>query len=179
LNKNPEVLSVHLTKWPEKKELTKEQEEILKQMQLVRNLVEQGHALRKSANIKLRQALSSLTYPGEKLPEKFEEILANELNVIDIELGDKLEFDFKLTPKLEQMGLARELERKVQEMRRQNGLKVGQPSILSYNTEDEQLKSAFELFDKKRTYIIEIKQEKGGEEVEIDGKKATIKLNEI
>jgi isoleucyl-tRNA synthetase len=177
LNKNPEVLSVHLVKWPDKKELSGEQTELLAQMDLVRSLVEQGHGLRKSANIKLRQPLSSFTYTGGKqLAKEFEEILADELNVKLVKFGDKLEFDQNITSELKKEGLARELERAVQEMRKKSGLKVGETVNLTYDTDDGELTAAFEIFDKKKTYIGEIKKQKGGEQVEIDGKNLTIDL---
>ncbi|MEO8065605.1 MAG: class I tRNA ligase family protein [Candidatus Doudnabacteria bacterium] len=176
LNKNPETISVHLAKWPEKKELDQEQKKILEQMQQVRDLVEQGHALRKASNIRLRQPLESFTYDKQLLAKDFEEILADELNVKSVKFGSILEFDLKITPKLKNEGLARELERTVQEMRKKSGFKVGEKANLSYDTEDKELKAAFELFDTKKTYIGKISQGKGGEDAEIDGKKVFLSL---
>ncbi len=177
LNKNPDVISVHLAKWPEKKELTAEQKEILSQMQFVRETVEQGHALRKRSNIKLRQPLASVTYTlKDQLSKEYEDILADELNVKAVNFGSKLEFDLNISPELKKEGLARELERAVQDMRKKSGLQVGEQADLSYDTDDDELKAAFELFDTKKTYIGKISREKGGEIVEIDGKKAAIAL---
>jgi isoleucyl-tRNA synthetase len=185
LNRNAEVVSVHLAKWPEKKELSEDQKVVLDQMQFVRETVEQGHGLRKISNIKLRQPLNSVTYAlKEKLAKEYEEILADELNVKAVKFsaeggsasGGGVQFDLEITPELKREGLARELERAVQEMRKKSGLKVGEMAKLSYNTEDEEIKAAFELFDTKKTYIAEIKQENGGEEVEIDGKKVSLKF---
>ncbi len=180
LNHKTETVSVHLASWPEKKELSKEQKTVLDQMRLVRNLVEQGHALRKSSNLKLRQPLASVVYNAkEKLAKEFEEILADELNVKAVKLGDKLEFDLEITPELKKEGLARELERAVQEMRKKSGLKVGESVNLSYDTDDAELRAAFELFDTKKTYIKGINGEtglSGGEEIMIGDKKVTIAL---
>jgi isoleucyl-tRNA synthetase len=179
LNKNPDMLSVHLTKWPEKKELGTDQKQTLEQMELVRTLVEQGHALRKNANIKLRQPLSAFTYVAkEALSKEFEEILADELNVKSVKFGDKQEFDLNITPELKKEGLAAELERAVQALRKQQGLNVGQSVELQYDTEDKDIIAAFELFDKAKTYISSITQKSGleGESMEIDGKTIKLKL---
>jgi isoleucyl-tRNA synthetase len=160
LNRKIEVPSVHLAAWLEKKELTEDEKKVLEQMELVRNLVEQGHALRKVSNIKLRQPLSSVTYTGKvQLAKEFEEILSDELNVRAAKFGNKLEFDLNITPELKKEGLARELERLVQDLRKKSGLKVGEMINLSYDTGDDELIAAFELFD-----------------TEIDGKKVTLKL---
>jgi isoleucyl-tRNA synthetase len=152
-------------------------------MELVRNLVEQGHGLRKNSNIKLRQPLNLFAYTlastQTPLTKDFEEILADELNVKSVKFGEKLEFDLQITPELKQEGLARELERAVQDMRKKSGLQVGEQANLTYDTDDDEIKAAFGLFDTKKTYIKGIKQEKGvkAEEVEIEGKKILIKLS--
>ncbi len=176
LKGDEKALSVHLEKWYGKISPVKDQH-ILDQMQFVRDLVVQGHSLRKSSNIKLRQPLNSFMYQAkEQLPKEFEEILADELNVKTVKFGDKLEFDLNLTPELKKEGLAAELERSVQDMRKKSGLKVGEVVNLTYDTDDGELTVAFDLFDRKKTYVKEIQKGPGGEEFEIDGKKITIKL---
>jgi isoleucyl-tRNA synthetase len=149
-------------------------------MQVIKDLVVQGHSLRKSANIKLRQPLASFTYISKtELTEEFEAILADELNVKSVKSATTVEFDTDISPKLRQEGLARELERLVQELRKQNGLKVGEMIELSYDTSDEELKAAFELLDTKKTYLKGIRGESGlkGAAAEIEGKKITIALS--
>ncbi len=180
LNRNTEVLSVHLASWPKKETLTKDQEAILIQMQLVRDLVEQGHSLRKAANLKLRQPLAKFTYIAkDELKEGLEAILAEELNVKSVEFGDKMEFDLNLTPELKKEGLARELERTVQDLRKKQGLQVGQSVDLSYATNDAELVAAFEAFDKAKTYIetITSNPDLEAESVEVDGKPIRLKLS--
>ncbi len=181
LNRNQEVLSVHLSKWQEKKELEKDQQETLGQMELVRNLVEHGHGLRKASSIKLRQPLASFTYKVEKqMAPEFEAILADELNVKSIKFGDAQAFDLNINSELKKEGLAAELERLVQDLRKKSGLKVGELINLTYDTNDGELKAAFDLFDTKKTYINTVSQGSGGEEYEIDGKKVAIRLsNEV
>jgi valyl-tRNA synthetase len=193
LNKNPDLISVHLAKWPEKKELTYEQKNILSQMGVVRETVEQGHSFRKSANIKLRQPLgpSHYYFPSGNLDKQFEEILAEELNVESISASPspspspgpddrpRVELNTNITPELKKAGLARELERAVQDMRKKHGFKVGEQVNLSYDTDDEELQAALKLFDTKKTYVGKILHEKGGEQHEIDGKKITLNLVRI
>jgi isoleucyl-tRNA synthetase len=181
-----DAVSVHLMPWPETRELSAEQNEILDQMTLVRRIVENGHGLRSAAKIKLRQPLSKAIYTShQQLPKEFEEILAEELNVKAVEYNksqssDKnffaVDFDKEITPELKKIGLAAELTRAVQDMRKKSGLKVGEVVNLTYHTNDGELIEAFELFDTKKTYINEILQEPGGEDVEIDGKKLSLGL---
>jgi isoleucyl-tRNA synthetase len=185
LNWVKELPSVHLTSWNKIRDISSKQKNVLEQIQLVRDMVENGHSLRKAASLKLRQPLAGVSYTAAKQLEKeYEEVLADELNVKLVvfkseKLPDNtpfvLSFDTNITPELKKEGLAREIERLVQDLRKQSGLKVGELANLSYDTEDEELKSAFELFDTKKTYIREIKQESGGQAFEIEGKKMSIK----
>lgn len=169
--------SVHMIRWPEKKELSEKETKLLKDMDLVRNLVVSGHSLRKDSNVKLRQPLSSFSHTAKALTSELEKILANELNVKMVKVGDKIEFDLNITPELKKEGLAAELTRLVQEMRKKSGLKVGEMVKLSYDTKDDELRAAFELLDTKKTYISQILEESGGEEVDIDGKRVAIRLS--
>ena len=178
LNRKTEVLSVHLASWPKKSELTKEQDEVLNKMATVRNLVVSGHADRKLANIKLRQPLAMFTYVGPQLGKEFEEILADELNVKSVKVGQKTEFDLVITPQLKQEGLARELERAVQELRKSSGLKVGQLAELTYDTMDKELIAAMSILDKEKTYISLIKHQEGlaSEARMVDGKEIKMSI---
>jgi isoleucyl-tRNA synthetase len=161
---------------------------LLTYMALVRSLVEQGHALRKKAGIKLRQPLQSVTYFSSKgkLEVELENILSEELNVKKVIFAESEEvvqsdpgvvFDTQITQELKIEGLARELERTVQDIRKKSGLKVGETVKLSYDTKSQELKEAFRLFDTKKTFVTEISENSGGEEVEIEGMKLSLKLS--
>ena len=170
--------SVHLADWPEVTELDDNQKKILADMELLRSLVESGHSARKQAGVKLRQPLAAFSYSGAvQLNADLEKILAEELNVKNVQFGKSQEFDFNLTPELKQEGLASELERAVQDMRKKQGLKVGEVVNLTYDTNDGELIAAFELFDTKKTYVNTISQGSGGEEAEINGKKVSLGLH--
>ncbi len=120
--------SVHLTDYPEGDKSLLD-DNLIKGMKLVRLIVEQGHAKRKEAEIKLRQPLTSLTYSGvAKLEAELEKIIAEELNVKSVEYKKdssselSVKLDTKITPELAQEGEARELIRQIQKLRKENNL---------------------------------------------------------
>lgn len=119
--------SVHLTDYPlGDKSLF--DDKLVKDMQVVRKIVEMGHGKRKEAGIKLRQPLGQVTYfQKEKLSSGMEEIIAEELNVKTVEYKKyskdlKVELDTKITQVLKEEGQARELIRQIQQLRKDTGL---------------------------------------------------------
>lgn len=121
--------SVHLQDYP-LGDKTLLDEKLIGSMETVRRIVEQGHALRKEAEVKLRQPLNKLTYTPDysKLESEFEQIIAEELNVKKVEYkssstsGPGLILDTKITPELQAEGDARDLIRQVQQLRKETGL---------------------------------------------------------
>lgn len=111
--------SVHLELWPETKEEyishTLETE-----MEKAMTIVEQGHAARKLANIRLRQPLVALSTPGVISPD-MQEIIKDELNVKLILTG-QFALDTNLTPELIAEGTARDVMRDIQGARKKLGL---------------------------------------------------------
>ncbi|OGE34265.1 isoleucine--tRNA ligase [Candidatus Daviesbacteria bacterium RIFCSPLOWO2_01_FULL_43_38] len=116
--------SVHLVDFPEAdKELINKG--LMGQMGFLRQMVEVGHAQRKEAEIKLRQPLQKVTYGlEEKLDDDLEKILADELNVKQVEYkpGSEITIDTNITPELAAEGEARELARQIQNLRKESGL---------------------------------------------------------
>jgi len=120
--------SVHLTDWPEVKTRKVLDKELLKQMVLIRKICELGHAARKEAKIRVRQPLQSIkvkTKTKIKLSDELVQLIKDELNVKNIEFTkgkDELlvEFDKKITPKLQAEGEDRELIRQIQELRKES-----------------------------------------------------------
>ncbi|MBI2019882.1 isoleucine--tRNA ligase [Candidatus Daviesbacteria bacterium] len=120
--------SVHLQSFPkEDKDLVDEQ--LIRDMKIVRKIAEAGHAKRKEANIKLRQPLASLSYQWkDRLSKDLEQLLAEELNVKAIEYkkstskDPKVVLDTKITPKLKEEGEVRELIRQIQQLRKEQNL---------------------------------------------------------
>jgi len=119
--------SVHLSAWP-KADQTLINTQLEKEMQLVRTLAEKAHATRKDQAIKVRQPLASLTVISEheKLSEQVLAVLLDEVNVKNAiwKEGESTEvtLDTTLTPELTAEGKARELIRKVQQLRKKENL---------------------------------------------------------
>jgi isoleucyl-tRNA synthetase len=106
LDKNaPE--SIHLCHWPVVKEefIDKDLEE---EMDLAYKVVNLGRSARNSANIKNRQPLSQMLLNTKVLPEYYSQIIKEELNLKDLELGADLSkyVNFELKPNLPVLGKA-------------------------------------------------------------------------
>ncbi len=116
--------SVHLLDWPE---AGKPDADVLEKMSRTRAIITDALALRMQKSetenqIKIRQPLSKLTYDGEKLPDFYEQIIAEEVNVKKVENSDKFTLDKTLTEELKREGQAREIIRAVQSARKHAGL---------------------------------------------------------
>lgn len=126
--------SIHLQFWPE---VNQEffSSSILETMTQTRGLVEQTLALREQAKIKVRQPLQHLIIPIT-LSDEFSTLLAEEVNVKQIKLGNQLELNTTLTPELEKEGHFRDLVRKLNAHRKKKNLTIHdqiQASIHSTN----------------------------------------------
>ncbi len=144
--------SVHLSSWPEAN-VTKEEEQLLTQMNLVRQLVEAAHAVRAQAKLKIRQPLTQAAIVT-KLNAELQAVLADEINVLSIQVVDSLPagepwmpsdngqiaLDVKLTDALKQEGMLRELIRFTNALRKQAKLTPQDSVVVHYQTESESLK---------------------------------------
>ena len=121
--------SVHLTEWPIANEsLIDDKTE--QEMVYARQIVEQGHAMRKNQGLKVRQPLSSLVSIA---PIEFSAgtilTIQNELNVHKVDNSIKTNIaaasvtnmDFQITQALEDERDARDIVRKIQEERKKIG----------------------------------------------------------
>ncbi len=122
--------SVHLENWSELGDLSAEEKAVLVNMSLTRQAVEMGLSARDSAGIKIRQMLSAANFQGSgDLSEKYQELLAEELNVKTITwLGGEgnlsLDLDTIITPDLQLEGNKRELIRTINALRKEAGLTI-------------------------------------------------------
>jgi len=121
--------SVHLEDWP-MIDVKKFQDSLEKQMTLARDIVSVALKERDKAGISLKWPLSKVKVIAPlkgDLDEGILEVLKSELNVKEIEIGFgtafSAELDTHLTPELEAEGYARELCRKIQAARKENGFK--------------------------------------------------------
>lgn len=125
--------SIHLEAWPEAGIIDTE---VLENMSRTRNIITDALALRMRKSdteeqIKVRQPLSKLIYAGEKLPEFYEQIIAEEVNVKTVENGEELFLDKTLTDELKREGFARDLIRAIQSARKNAGLNMDDTIKLS------------------------------------------------
>ncbi len=175
--------SVHLSEWSSDSivDVRSEEEDLIKQMDVVRDIVELGLSARTEAKMKVRQPLEYLVYKfkSENVPvlgPDLERILAEELNVKEVNAVPEVStipetilresndvqvlLSVKLSPELKEEGYARELERQVQDLRKKHGLNVGDLIDLYYNTTDASLElSLIDKFDRKKTGVVQIKKE--------------------
>lgn len=87
--------SVHLADWPNPEDFTDESA-LIELMESTRAICSAGSALRKANNLRVRQPLQSMTVAaagGKSLAGVFEQIIADELNLKNIELLDAAEVD--------------------------------------------------------------------------------------
>ena len=168
--------SVHLLDWPEAGEIN---EEVLSTMGRTREIISEGLALRMRKSdteeqIKVRQPLAKLVYAGEKLPELYEKIIAEEVNVKQVENGKKTELDKVLTPELEVEGFTRELIRHVQAARKKAGLSVDDRIKLSVSCKLSE--PLMELLMNETLATVEAGNYDYDEIVTINGQDVTISL---
>ncbi|KKW05666.1 MAG: isoleucyl-tRNA synthetase, isoleucyl-tRNA synthetase [candidate division CPR1 bacterium GW2011_GWC1_49_13] len=142
--------SVHLADWPKggKSDLSLE-----KSMEKLREIASLGHSYRKTNNLNLRQPLAKVTVSGfggfQKDGKELTELLMEELNVKKVEFKAKgelaVDFDTKITPELKAEKAARDLIRAVQDLRKQENLKLTDKIFLTY-PENSDNKLAVALF---------------------------------
>ena len=146
-------ISIHLSDWPppvlkiENSDLL-----LLKQMKVVREIVEKVHGSRKEAKISVKQPLAKVTVYGalsntRELGNELLQLAKAELNIKAVEFKkgkEKVVLDTKITRELEEEAKIRELIRMIQDERKNMGLKLTQRTLVS----TVWLPSNLELVDK-------------------------------
>ncbi len=133
-----EAQSVHLAEWPEAGAVD---EQLLADMQTIRELASKGLELRERAGIKVRQPLSKFSAKAVPADAGLRQILADELNVKEVAQDESLEeciLDTSLTPELKEEGILRDLIRRVQEERKTQNLKISDRPILALTLTKEE-----------------------------------------
>jgi isoleucyl-tRNA synthetase len=174
--------SVHLATWTIPGQTD---QKILDEMQVVRELVESGQAIRKEQSVKVRQPLAEIEYHLKNkqiLPTELDAVIAEELNVKAVTgrtdfmpkggwafkdaQNFKIALNLEISAELKKEGLAREVERQVQDLRKKSGLKVGELVDLYYNTQSEEIEDILlSMLDRKKTFVSQVSKSL---EVEVD-----------
>lgn len=117
--------SVHLRAWPAAKRKGKSGGEFMAEMSEIRRLSALALAERAKAGIKVRQPLAKLQIPNAKLQKiaGLADLIKDEVNVKEIIFGKELKLDTAISEELREEGLAREIVRNIQEMRRDGEFK--------------------------------------------------------
>ncbi|MBU6371070.1 class I tRNA ligase family protein, partial [Patescibacteria group bacterium] len=144
--------SVHLAEWPEHllENMSEDEVDVLERMKAARAAVSVGLEARAKAKVKVRQPLARLTLKSRTLEGKSEyiDLIKDEVNVKDVVFNDTIapdaELDLDITPELRDEGTVRDIIRAVQELRKEKGLKPGEPMTLAVETDAEGKK----LFDR-------------------------------
>ena len=126
--------SVHLTDWPAVPTDWAD-DDLRQEMATVRRLVANGLAARNGAGIKVRQPLRAVQIADRPLRPELESILLEELNIKRATYageGGALTLDTEIDEELKLEGLARDLVRKIQELRKQSGFSVDDRIRLTY-----------------------------------------------
>jgi len=135
--------SVHLTDFPHtEKELI--DKKLNNAMQDVRKIVEIGLSARSENGIKVRQPLAGIKYSGSKLNDALEEIIAEEVNIKQVDFAgesDKIsvQLDTVISEELKQEGSAREIIRQLQVMRKKAGFEVSDRIKMRYGSDSSYL----------------------------------------
>lgn len=137
LKNSNDVESVHLSLWPKKINIP-ESKMLLESMETVRNLCTQGHAMRKIANIPVRQPLLSFTIDKE-IDIELQNLISEELNVRNIVSSNKIDLNTEITEELKDEGNFREFVRYLQDSRKTQGLTPGQIVSIKINTNHDGL----------------------------------------
>ena len=127
--------SVHLTDWPQS-DSTWRDDGLRREMARVRKLVEAGLAARNAAGIRVRQPLRSITIADAPLEPELEAILLGELGVKAARYhgeGGGVSLDTEITHDLRLEGLARDLVRKLQDLRKQSGFQLDDRIAIFYH----------------------------------------------
>ena len=152
--------SVHLESWPIARNVERiTHNEILKKMEIVRKIVEMGLAKRDEAGIKVRQPLQKLEVRSKKLEDEYVKLIKDEVNVKNVEFvkgkGElQVELNTELTNELKQEGIAREIIRNVNSIRKKHGFTIKDRINIYIDTKSDNIKKVVDDNGKYYNYII-------------------------
>ncbi len=158
--------SIHLQDWPEVYEEYLDPK-LEKDMERVREICSLTHSIRKDSGVKARQLLNELKIINfkDKLEDELVELIRSEINVKEVTFMENIDeqegwvikkeedftigLDIRITPELKEQGMAREVIRQIQKMRKQAGYKPIHKIKVQYSG----TKDINELLDKNQEFI--------------------------
>ncbi len=169
--------SVHLSDWPEGGQVNSQ---LIEDMNQARQIIAEALAQRAQAKLKVRQPLAKLSVP--KVNKELIGIITDEVNVKQVDIGKSVELDTQLTQDLLAEGMARELIRQIQNLRKQSGLQVENRIILNIKSTNKLVQKAVKDFAetiKTETLAVELsdKPQPHKAEAKIDDTAAEISLS--
>ncbi|MBI2989979.1 MAG: isoleucine--tRNA ligase [Candidatus Magasanikbacteria bacterium] len=202
--------SVHLEQWPEPREELIDIA-LMEDMESLREAAALGHKIRKDTKLNTRQPLSeckvAMAYTGDRtfLPQ-FQEILADELNVKQVEIfliTDKASIDgikklqtpwlvadgqsavlalnTELSEELKKEGLLREITRAINQMRKVQNLTIEDEIDVYYHSDEQILKDIFKDYETELKQLVLARSflSGGSEELVIEGKKILLDIKKV
>jgi isoleucyl-tRNA synthetase len=122
--------------------------EIIKEMEMVRKIVELGLAERDKAGIKVRQPLAELRIMNYELRIEYKELVQDEMNVKNIlsikgEGEISVELDTEISDELKLEGVKRDIVRQVNMMRKDMGMTINNKVSLNWQSDSHMIKEVF------------------------------------
>jgi isoleucyl-tRNA synthetase len=173
--------SVHLAEWP-KGEAVGFGNEVLAEMQNLRDVVSIGLKERQKSGMPVRQPLAMLKVKNVNLEGEYLEILKDELNVKDVAMDNSIEgevwLDMNITFELKKEGEYRELLRAVQDMRKKEGLMPSDEVVITLSENAKEFIENFMQDFQKTVGAKDVKfADNDGTEVQIGEMVLKIKIN--
>lgn len=139
-------LSVHLELWPH---VDAPDEGVLEKMGETRAIVSRVLDAREEAGRPIKQALGNMTVwvPSGEIAQAYQMVILDEVNVkrMNVEKGDlKVEVNMELTPELIREGMARDITRRVNQMRKDAGFTIQDRIALKMYSDSDEVKTLFD-----------------------------------
>ncbi|MES3004944.1 MAG: class I tRNA ligase family protein [Patescibacteria group bacterium] len=133
--------SVHLCSWPKAGAIDSA---LVEEMESVRGVVTAALELRQKSGHKVRQPLQSLVV-NKNFNQELLDIIADEVNVKTVSVGESLQLDTDLTDDLRKEGVARDIVRGIQDLRKKENLSPSD-SVTLVLCVDENTKAVIEEY---------------------------------
>ncbi len=171
--------SVHLNNWPV---ISVFDQQLLDEMQKIREVVTLALDLRQKSGTKVRQPLSLLKIKNGKFENKKEylEIIKDELNVKDVIFDDSIQgdlwLDTVLTPELKDEGFVRDVIRAIQDARKKENLSPSDKIQLVVNTDKKTVMDSYLEMIKSPTQITNVLYSEKTEKCVVEGSNTTFSI---